>query len=99
MSEFADSDGSTEGELPSQAEIDLQKAVAAEEHLLAGAPSLAVDGPRVHEELHAGPTEDTALTAYLIDESVRYGPHLSRLDDSRRKPDDDGTPNASSTEG
>jgi hypothetical protein len=89
MSEFPDSDGSAEGELPSQAAIDLQKAVAAEEDLLAGAPSLDVDGPRVHEEVNAGPTEETEVTAYLIEESLRYGPQLSRLDDSRRNPDDD----------
>jgi len=89
MSEVPDSDRPAEADPESQAAIDLRNAVAAEERLLAGAPSLAVDGPRVREEVDAGPTDQTALAADLIEESLSYGPQLSRLDDSRRTPDDD----------
>jgi hypothetical protein len=75
-----DSDDVTSDAAPSQQEIDLQEAVLAEQQLLDDAPSLAVEGPQVRAELDAGPTDDTALTAHLIEDSLAYGPRLSNLD-------------------
>jgi hypothetical protein len=79
-----DSDDVTADAAPSQNEIDLQEAIVAEQRLLDHAPSLAVDGPEVRAELEAGPTEDTARTAHLIEDSLAYGPRLSNLDHENR---------------
>ncbi|MDQ1716289.1 MAG: hypothetical protein QOE89_242 [Pseudonocardiales bacterium] len=66
----------------------MQEAVRAEEPLLDAAPSLEVDGPRVRAELDAGPTEQTAITANLIQESLIHGPALANFD--RRNRNEDG---------
>jgi hypothetical protein len=67
--------GPASNEPPTEVEIELQEAVRAEERLLDAAPSLEVDGPRVRAELDAGPTEQTAITANLIQESLIQVPH------------------------
>ena len=58
---------------------DLGDAVAAEQRLLAGAPSLAKDGPKARRDSDSGPTADTMLTASEILEAQNLGPRLKNL--------------------
>lgn len=58
---------------------DLGDAVAAEQKLLHGAPSLAEDGPRMRRDSDAGPTSETMLSASQILESQGLGARLQNL--------------------
>ena len=58
----------------------LSDAVTAEEELLARAPSLAKDGPRVHRDSDDGATAEIMLTASEILEAQGLGPRLRSLE-------------------